>query len=131
VSPYRYATIEYVNPGPLISVAPENQFQLSSVDGGLSWTAVLAPSNYGAIGYVNALDWRWIGSGAGSTSSDGGATWTQVRGLGVPEPLPGSLQYLDASHAWFGAMAGTRPLVETTDDGGVHWTMKLLPPITL
>jgi photosystem II stability/assembly factor-like uncharacterized protein len=131
VSPYRYSSIEYVNPGLLVAGAPANQFQLSSVDGGLSWTPVLAPSNYGAIGYVDALDWRWIGSGAGSTSSDGGATWTQVRGLGVPEPLPGSLQYLDASHAWFGAMAGTRPLVETTDDGGVHWTMKLLPPITL
>jgi photosystem II stability/assembly factor-like uncharacterized protein len=129
VSPYRYATIEYVNPGQLAAVAPENQFQLSSVDGGLSWRAVLSPSNYGAIGYVDALTWRWIGSGAGSTSSDGGSTWTQVRGLGVPEPLPGSLQFLDANHAWFGAMAGTRPLVETTDDGGVHWKMNLLPPI--
>lgn len=130
VSPYRYATIEYVNPGPLVAGAPANQFQLSSVDGGRSWNEVLSPSNYGAIGYVDALNWRWIGSGAGSASSDGGTTWTQVRGLGVPEPLPGSLQFLDASHAWFGAMAGTRPLVETTDDGGVQWTMHLLPPIT-
>jgi hypothetical protein len=130
VSPYRYASIEYVNPGPLVAGAPASQFQLSSADGGRSWNAVLSPSNYGAIGYVDALNWRWIGSGAGSTSSDGGKTWTQVRGLGVPEPLPGSLQFLDASHAWFGAMAGTRPLVETTDDGGVHWKMNLLPPIT-
>lgn len=130
VSPYRYATIEYVNPGPLSTAEPVNQFQLSSVDGGLTWKAVSPPSNYGTIGFVDALNWRWVGSGAGSASSDGGGTWTQVRGLGVPEPLPGSLQFLDASHAWFGAMAGTRPLVEATDDGGVHWTMKLLPPIT-
>jgi photosystem II stability/assembly factor-like uncharacterized protein len=128
VSPYRYATIEYVNPGQLAG-EPENQFQLSSVDGGVSWSAVFMPSNYGAIGYVDARNWRWIGSGAGSTSSDGGVTWTRVRGLGVSEPLPGSLQFLDASHAWFAAMAGTRPLVETTDDGGIQWTMILLPPV--
>ena len=51
--------------------------------------------------------------------------------MGVPEPLPGTLQFIDATHAWFGAMAGTRPLVETTDDGGVHWSMILLPAITL
>ena len=75
---------------------------------------------------------RWpppIGSGAAATSSDAGVTWTETRNLGVPEPLPGSLQFVDSDHAWFGAMAGTRPLVETTDDGGVRWTMILLPAV--
>ena len=131
VSPYRYSTIEYVNPGSLVDTEPANQFQLSSVDGGLSWKAILPPSTYGAIGYVDALNWWWIGSGARSTSADAGRTWTPARSMGVPEPLPGSLQFTDATHAWFGAMAGTRPLVETTDDGGVHWSMILLPAITL
>jgi hypothetical protein len=45
----------------------------------------------------------------------------------VPAPLPESVQIIDATHIWFGAMAGPRPLVEKTDDGGVSWTMFLLP----
>jgi photosystem II stability/assembly factor-like uncharacterized protein len=129
VSPYRYSSIDHLSPGPLVSTAPANQFQLSSVDGGLSWQPVLAPSNLGAVGYLNALTWWWIGSGAGSTSLDAGRTWTPTRSLGVPEPLPGSLQFIDSTHAWFGAMAGPRPLVEATDDGGINWRMVLLPEI--
>lgn len=127
VSPYRYFSIEHV--GPYVDTGPANRFQLSSVDGGLSWQAVVPPSTYGAVGYVDALNWWWIGSGARSTSSDAGRTWTGIRSIGVPEPLPGSLQFIDATHAWFGAMAGPRPLVETTDDGGVDWRMILLPAI--
>jgi hypothetical protein len=45
----------------------------------------------------------------------------------VPAPLPESLQVVDATHIWFGAMAGTRALVEATDDGGVRWRMVILP----
>jgi photosystem II stability/assembly factor-like uncharacterized protein len=130
ISPYRYASIEYINPGPFVATEPENQYQLSSVDSGHSWSAVSVPSNYGAVGYVDARNWWWIGSGARATSSDAGTTWGQIQGAGVPEPLPGSLQFIDASHAWFGAMAGTRALVEATDDGGIHWRMMMLPPIT-
>ncbi|HZK74634.1 MAG TPA: YCF48-related protein [Clostridia bacterium] len=130
VSPYRYASIEYVNPGPLVDTEPGNQLQLSSVDGGLSWKTISPPSTYGAIGYIDARNWWWIGSGASSTSSDAGTTWTPVRTIGVPEPLPESLQFIDASHVWFGAMAGTRPLVESSDDGGIVWKMILLPEIT-
>ena len=127
VSPYRYASIEHVNPGPFVDTQLTNQFQLSSVDGGASWTAILPPSTDGAVGYVDDLNWWWIGSGAQSTSSDAGKTWTRKRAVGVPEPLPGTLQFIDSSHAWFGAMAGDRPLVEFTQDGGLHWSMVLLP----
>jgi photosystem II stability/assembly factor-like uncharacterized protein len=130
VSPYRYSSLDHINPGPFVSTTPANQFQLSSVNGGLSWQPILAPSNLGAVGYLNALSWWWIGSGAGSTSSDAGRTWTQTRGLGVPEPLPGSLQFIDSNHAWFGALAGDRSLVEATDDGGIHWRMSVLPELT-
>jgi len=129
VGPYRYSSIERVNPGPLVDTAPVKQFHLSSVDGGVSWHPIFTPSAFGALGYVDASNWWWIGSGAASTSSDAGVTWTETRNLGVPEPLPGSLQFVDATHAWFGAMAGPRPLVETTEDGGIRWTMILLPVI--
>jgi photosystem II stability/assembly factor-like uncharacterized protein len=116
-----------LNQGRLMDSVTPSQVQLSSVDGGHSWRAMVPPSPSGAVGYIDANNWWWIGSGAASTSSDAGRTWTRVRGLMVPEPLPGSLQFTDATHAWFGAMAGPRPLVETTDDGGVSWRMILLP----
>jgi photosystem II stability/assembly factor-like uncharacterized protein len=130
VGPYRYSSAEHLIPGPLVSTQPANQFQLSSVDGGVSWRPIITPSDYGTVGFVDAVNWWWIGSGEGSTTPDAGMTWTQTRGLGVLEPLPGSLHFIDSNHAWFGAMAGTRPLVESTDDGGVHWTMLMLPELT-
>jgi hypothetical protein len=129
-TPYRYSSIEHANRGRFVDSVPVPQFQLSSVDGGLSWAAILAPATYGSVGYVDALNWWWIGSGAGSKTSDGGRTWTQLKTIGVPRPLPGSLQFIDANHGWFGAMAGTRPLLESTEDGGIQWRTILLPPIT-
>jgi photosystem II stability/assembly factor-like uncharacterized protein len=108
---------------------PPNQFQLSSVDGGHSWKAFSMPASQGAIAYVDALNWWWIGSGVQSKSTNAGGTWSPIRTLLVPAPLPDSVQIIDATHTWFGAMAGTRPLVESTDDGGVNWTMFLLPSV--
>lgn len=105
----------------------EGQIQLSSLDGGRSWTEISPPSSSGAVGFVDAQHWWWIGLGALSTSADGGQTWTEVRNLGVVEPLPGLLQLLDADHAWFGGMAGTRPLLEVTADGGFEWSRVFLP----
>jgi photosystem II stability/assembly factor-like uncharacterized protein len=127
VSPYRYSSVEHLNAGGFVDSLPTNQTQLSSVDGGLTWNAIAPPSSTGAVGYVDASNWWWIGSGAQSITFDAGRTWSRVRTVGVPQPLPGSLQFLDATHAWFGAMAGARPLVEATDDGGLHWRMILLP----
>ena len=86
------------------------------------------PATQGAIAYVDALNWWWIGSGVQATSSDAGGTWSPIRTLLVPAPLLDSVQIIDATHVWFGAMAGARPLVESTDDGGISWSMFLLPP---
>jgi photosystem II stability/assembly factor-like uncharacterized protein len=130
VSPYRYSTIDRIAAGPYLHLEPVNQLQLSSIDGGFSWGGFNPPARSGAVGYIDARNWWWIGSGARATSSDAGSTWSEILGAGVAEPLAGSLQFLDADHAWFGAMAGPRPLVEATDDGGRHWRMVLLPAIT-
>jgi len=111
----------------LITQPADNQVQLASVDGGQSWSHNSPPIDQGAVAYLDTLNWWWIGEGSWSKSADGGQTWSRTRNLAVPEPLPGSLELLDANHAWFGAMAGPRPLLESTDDGGVHWTMSLLP----
>lgn|SRR5487761_1428941 len=106
---------------------PANQYQLSSVDGGRSWKAFAIPAGDGAIAYLSALNWWWIGSGVQARSSNAGVTWSPIRNLLVPAPLPESVQTIDARHIWFGAMAGPWSLVETTDDGGFTWTMVLLP----
>jgi photosystem II stability/assembly factor-like uncharacterized protein len=115
--------------GSSVQVQAPNQVQLGSLDGGSSWSVIALPTTPGAIGYSDAQNWWWIGSGAWSTSSDGGTTWTPSRNLGVPPPLPGSLQVLDARHAWFGAMAGSRAVLMSTIDGGIHWRMSILPAI--
>jgi photosystem II stability/assembly factor-like uncharacterized protein len=130
---YSYSIFANAIPGgdlkPLATQAP-HQVQLGSLDAGATWSVISPPSGSGAVGYSDSQNWWWIGSGAGSTSSDGGSTWTPTRHLGVIEPLPGSLQVLDSQTAWFGVMAGgTRALLERTADAGLHWEMIGLPPI--
>lgn len=110
------------------SQAP-NQVQFGSLDGGDTWSVIAPPGVPGAIGYSDAENWWWIGSGAWATSSNGGTTWTPYRNVGVPQPIAGSLQVLDADHAWFGAMAGPIAVLETTVDRGIHWEMVGLPPV--
>ncbi|MFI5284022.1 MAG: WD40/YVTN/BNR-like repeat-containing protein [Candidatus Dormibacterales bacterium] len=108
-------------------VPAPNQVSLGSLDGGLTWGGIAPPAAPGAIGYSDARNWWWIGSAVWSKSSDGGGTWSPYRNVGVITPLAGTLQLLDDHHAWYGAMAGSRAVLETTSDGGVHWRMVLLP----
>lgn len=115
--------------GPATQVQAPNQVELGSLDDGATWSMITPPTAVGAVGYSDAENWWWIGSGDWATSSNGGTTWTPYRNVGVLVPLPGSLQVLDHDHAWFGAMAGSRPVLETTEDGGVHWRTVMLPPI--
>ena len=125
---YIYPTlIDQVVGGPYGAVQAPRAGLFSTRDNGASWAAIEPPSMSGAIGYFDASNWWWIGSGAWSTSQDGGITWTRLRGIGVVEPLPGSLRVLDRDHAWFASSA--RPLLEATDDGGAHWRTVLLPAI--
>ena len=123
-SPYRYTSI--LSEAGVLPVTP-NQVELSSLDGGSSWKAAPVPLAYGAVGYADALDWWWVGAGSWATSSDGGVTWTGLRPLSVPAPLPGSLQVLDADHAWFASVGSSAPVLLATDDGGHEWRTVSLP----
>ena len=125
VSPYSFSLS--TTSSRVVGGQVANQFQLSSIDGGRSWHAISTPSVFGAVGYFDALNWWWIGPGMQSKSSDAGRTWSPIRSLLVPAPLPESLQIIDGTHLWFGAMVGPTPMVEGTDDGGVNWRKILLP----
>lgn len=118
-----------VNSGFWAQVQAPHQVQVSSLDGGVSWSVIAPPTEPGAIGYSDARTWWWIGHGALATSSDGGTTWTPSRTAGVLQPLPGSLQLLDSNHAWFGAMADNKAVLQRTEDGGSRWELIGLPAI--
>lgn len=125
---YRYRTL--ADGSGYIAAADADQVELSSPDGGRSWRAISLPSIGGAVGFVDALDWWWVGAGGWATTSDGGVTWSRIRTTAVPDPVPGSLQVLDGDHAWFAGVTETRPYLEKTEDGGHDWATVGLPPIS-
>lgn len=125
---YLYTTLlDQVVTGPFAQDTPPNESQLATTDGGRTWGYISPPPAGGALGFADAAHWWWIGEGATARSSDAGATWTDPRDIGVVDALPGSLQMLDANHAWFAGVPGSRTMLESTDDGGEHWTTTPLP----
>jgi len=128
---YTFSTVmDQVAGGPFGRDMPPNEMRLRTVDNGARWETVKPPSPGGAIGYFDARNWWWVGSGAWSSSRDGGVTWTDQRGINANIPIPGSLQVLDRDHGWFAASEATRPVLEVTGDGGSHWQKVMLPPIS-
>ena len=125
---YVYQTlINQVIDGPYANVQAPRSELLSSVDGGSSWSVTEPPSITGAIGFADASHWWWINTGVGSSSSDGGRTWTSVHKVGIIEPMPGTLDVLDRAHAWFSGLSASA--LQATDDGGLHWRLVALPPV--
>lgn len=128
---YVYATP--IGPGITATVGqaePPNQTELSTLDNGASWAAMTLPSSNGAIGYVDAAEWWWVGAGEWARSRDAGVTWSSASVIDVQEPLPGSLQVIDRLHAWLISSYRSRPVLQATDDGGRHWRMVSLPAVT-
>ncbi|HKW60361.1 MAG TPA: hypothetical protein VJR46_11485 [Candidatus Dormibacteraeota bacterium] len=127
---FLYTTVlDQVVSGPFATESPPNQTELGTIDNGASWSGINLPSAGGAVGYFDAAHWWWIGEGMWSRSADGGATWSDPLDIGVINPVPGSLRMLDPRHAWFAGAAGQRAMLESTDDAGLHWTLRTLPPL--
>ena len=127
---YTYTTVlDRLSIGGRAGAQAPNETVLSTVNNGTTWTPIRPPSGAGAIGYFDAADWWWVGAGSLSRTTDGGVSWTDPQTIGVVEPLPGSLQLLDGAHAWLAASVGSRPVLESTDDAGLHWRIVLLPAV--
>ncbi|HEV2476474.1 MAG TPA: hypothetical protein VGX22_08025 [Candidatus Dormibacteraeota bacterium] len=110
-----------------LQALPPNQTQLTTRDNGESWSQTSAPTTGGAVGYLDAADWWWVGAGQQSVTGDGGATWSATAGIDVQAPLPGSLRILDRLHAWLIGTYRSRAVLEATADGGRHWRIVSLP----
>jgi photosystem II stability/assembly factor-like uncharacterized protein len=100
-------------------------------DAGRSWTVFKEPTEWpptSELGAVAGREWATIGSNRNGffglvTSSDFGASWTDVPGSGMPENTSFlSVDLIDKDHGIatvFGA-PGTRVLMQTSD-GGRTW----------
>jgi photosystem II stability/assembly factor-like uncharacterized protein len=127
---YLYTTVlDQAVTGPWASDSPPNQTELGSVDGGTTWSRVSVPSAAGAIGYFDATHWWWTGGGKWARSTDAGSSWSEPVEVGVVDAVPGSLRMLDRRHAWFAGAQGGGAVLESTSDGGAHWTLRLLPAL--
>jgi photosystem II stability/assembly factor-like uncharacterized protein len=125
---YTYATP--IGSGVTTSVpqaVPANQTQLMTRDNGSSWSPTSMPSPGGAVGYLDAADWWWVGAGGQAVTGDGGETWSATASVDAQAPLPGSLRILDRLHAWLIATYQSRAVLEATADGGGHWRVVSLP----
>ena len=116
-----------------------------SADGGKTWTKVLYKDDntgaidvtfdphdskivYAALWQVRRQPWNFSSGGAGSglyRSSDGGLTWTQLKGNGLPEGILGRIDVAVSAadpkrvYAMIEAQAGG---LYRSDDAGVHWS---------
>jgi photosystem II stability/assembly factor-like uncharacterized protein len=129
ISLYRYSATLWESGDTLIPPAP-GEVELSSLDAGSSWKIVGVPLGFGTIGFANLVDWWWIGADAWATSPDAGATWNPRPPTATLAPLPGSLQVIDADHAWYAGMKASTPYLEATYDGGRTWRTVGLPGLT-
>jgi photosystem II stability/assembly factor-like uncharacterized protein len=116
-----------------------------STDGGKTWTKVLSrdentgavdvtfdPSNpkivYAALWQARRQPWNFSSGGPGSglyRSADGGVTWTQLKGNGLPDGILGridvSVSQADPKRVYAMIEAKEGGLYRS-DDAGQHWT---------
>ena len=116
-----------------------------STDGGNTWKKVLYKDEntgaievtfdphdskivYAALWQVRRQPWNFASGGPGSglyRSGDGGATWTQLRGNGLPEGILGridlSVSGADSKRV-YAMIEAEKGGLYRSDDGGQHWS---------
>ncbi len=123
-----------------------SEFICATSDGGATWQAQLyAERNLPGLDCIYMAPDLRTGYAAGRASTlyrtgDGGATWTKVEDLPIPEDLVYAIDFLDMQ--WLspevGFLYGSGPssghsseqLLLVTTNGGTDWTLKYLPEAT-
>ena len=100
-------------------------------NGGDSWQETLLPGAHRVWRFaLPAADrffvstWNSSGGGGLFRSGDGGQSWTQVTGVGLPASfMGGALGFADAQHGWLSMRVGTLGRLYRTLDGGASWSL--------
>lgn len=102
---------------------------LRTNDGGITWSANPTPVLFVAISFIDTLRGWGIASPYAYSTSDGGATWTQLGLVGIPNSDlgPSALSFTDEQNGWaFGFMFYQGDLAAAifrTTDGGSNWSL--------
>ena len=100
-------------------------YELTSFDGGTSWTYVNLPPGTHAgpgpgYGYEDSVHWWAVEGDALYKSSDAGQSWTRFADV-IPSDL-NFLRVFDARTAWARLSPAFDSGLTFTSDGGLHWT---------
>jgi len=97
---------------------------LTSFDQGLAWSHVPKPP--GALGYEESTHWWSMTSTSLFKSLDAGQHWTMITsGLSDWRFTP---HVLDSAHAWATITTAEGNGLAFTEDGGLHWIRRPVPP---
>lgn len=124
--------VEFVDSlhGWIVGSGPHGTYLLHTVDGGLTWVILNAPSRFGGISFIDTLTGWGIGGFNVDIhkTMDGGITWQYRSSIRTPddELEPVGISFVDSLIGWIfgtifyqGDLAGA---IYRTTDGGYSWT---------
>ena len=130
--------VEILPGGAVVVIDNSVQTEFISLDSGATWRYVTLPpdvTDYSSIAHEDSLHW-WAFDGTRLfKTADAGATWALISSQIAYDNLRPTI--LDAQHAWArvqasddtstGQLRGAVWELDTTSDGGLHWTTMTVP----